>query len=159
MATLVQEIHAQKFILALASKLKEMAEFKMPEWALFAKTGRAKERPPEDKDWWYIRAASILRAIYLKGPVGVERLRTKYGSRKNRGMKPEKFYKASGKIIRVILQQATKAGLAEHVTGKKTGRRLTKKGKEFLEELATQLKKIENGRPRNTKTNGATHNA
>ncbi|MEM4641372.1 MAG: 30S ribosomal protein S19e [Candidatus Pacearchaeota archaeon] len=140
MATLVHEIEPMKFILALASELKKMPEFKMPEWAMFVKTSVAKERPPEEKDWWYIRAASILRSVYIKGVVGVSRLRVKYGSRKNRGMRPEKFYKASGKIIRTILQQATKAGLVEHIKGKKTGRRLTKKGKEFLEKLAEKLK-------------------
>ncbi|MEM2017713.1 MAG: 30S ribosomal protein S19e [Candidatus Pacearchaeota archaeon] len=140
MATLVHEIEPMKFILALASELKKMPEFKMPEWAMFVKTGAAKERPPEEKDWWYIRAASILRSVYIRGVVGVSRLRVKYGSRKNRGMRPEKFYKASGKIIRTILQQATKAGLVEHIKGKKTGRRLTKKGKEFLEKLAEKLK-------------------
>lgn len=138
---LVHEIEPRKFILTLASKLKEMPEFQMPEWAMFVKTGVAKERPPEDKDWWYVRAASILRAIYMRGVVGVSRLRTKYGSRKNRGMRPEKFYKASGKIIRTILQQATKANLVEFVKGKRTGRRLTKKGKEFLEQIAEELKK------------------
>ncbi|MEM2784939.1 MAG: 40S ribosomal protein S19 [Candidatus Pacearchaeota archaeon] len=119
MATLVHEIEPMKFILALASELKKMPEFKMPEWAMFVKTGAAKERPPEEKDWWYIRAASILRSVYIRGVVGVSRLRVKYGSRKNRGMRPEKFYKASGKIIRTILQQATKAGLVEHIKGKK----------------------------------------
>ncbi|MEM2089635.1 MAG: 30S ribosomal protein S19e [Candidatus Pacearchaeota archaeon] len=140
MATLVHEIEPMKFILALASELKKISEFKMPEWAMFVKTSVAKERPPEEKDWWYVRAASILRSVYIKGVVGVSRLRVKYGSRKNRGMRPEKFYKASGKIIRTILQQATKAGLVEHIKGKRTGRRLTKKGKEFLEKLAEKLK-------------------
>jgi len=138
---LVHEIEPQKFILALAEKLKTIDSFKVPSWALFIKTGRSKERPPVQQDWWYIRAASILRALYTQGISGVARIRTKYGSRKNRGSKPEKFYKASGKIIRVILQQATLAGLVEHIKGKKTGRRLTKQGKDFLEDLAAKLKK------------------
>lgn len=136
----VHEIHSGKFIAHLAEKLKEMNEFQMPAWASFIKTGSSKMRPPEREDWWYIRAASILRTVYVKGIIGVERLRTKYGSRKKRGMKPEKFHKGSGKIIRVILQQATKAGLIEHIKEKRTGRRLTKKGKEFLENLAAELK-------------------
>lgn len=134
------DVASQDFIEFLAAKLKEMPEFKMPEWAKFVKTGTAKARPPEREDWWYVRAASILRAIYMKGVIGVSRLRTKYGSRKKRGMKPEKFYKASGKIIRVILQQANKAGIVEQVKEKKSGRRLTKKGKEWLEALASELK-------------------
>ena len=62
------------------------------------------------------------------------RLKTRYGSKKNRGMKPEKFRKASGKIIRTILQQAEAAELLEKSTeGKRSGRQLTDKGKELLE--------------------------
>ncbi|UCD21057.1 MAG: 30S ribosomal protein S19e [archaeon] len=137
---LVHEIEPQKFISALASKLKTIPEFKMPEWAVFVKTGASRERPPEHEDWWYIRAASILRSLYVKGVVGVSRLRIKYGSKKDRGMKPEKFEKASGKIIRTILQQATLAGLVEHIKEKNAGRRLNKKGKEFLENFAKELK-------------------
>ncbi|MEM4152862.1 MAG: 30S ribosomal protein S19e [Candidatus Pacearchaeota archaeon] len=137
---IVHEIEPLVFIKTLASKLKEMPEFEMPKWAYFVKTGTAKARPPEEKDWWYIRAASILRKVYVKGIIGTERLRTEYGSRKKRGMRPEKFKKASGKIIRTILQQATKAGLVEHIKEKKAGRRLTKKGKEWLEAIALELK-------------------
>jgi small subunit ribosomal protein S19e len=134
------EIEVEKFIKVLAEKLKTMPEFKMPEWATFVKTGQSRERPPEKSDWWYIRAASILRKMYMKGLVGVGKLRNFYGSRKDRGAKPEKFKKASGKIIRIILQQATKAQFIEHVKEKKAGRRLTKKGKEFLDQIASEVK-------------------
>ena len=52
-------------------------------------------------------------------------------------MKPERFRKASGKMIRTMLQQAEAAGLLEKflevVKGKRLGRQLTAKGKEFLE--------------------------
>lgn len=137
---LVHEIPSQKFIKELAGKIKEIPEFKMPEWAKFVKTGISKERVPDDDEWWYTRAASILRTVYVQGVVGVSRLRSKYGSRKNRGMRPEKFYKSSGKIIRVIFQQAGKAGFVEHVKEKTTGRRLTKKGLTYLETLAKTLK-------------------
>ncbi|MCX6742131.1 MAG: 30S ribosomal protein S19e [Candidatus Pacearchaeota archaeon] len=136
---LVHEIDAQIFIDALAKKLESLEEFKMPEWAGYVKTGRSKERVPDREDWWYVRAASILRTAYVKGVVGVSRLRTKYGSRKNRGMRPEKFYKSSGKVIRVILQQAAKAGIVEVVKDKKAGKRLTKQGVSFLENIAKEL--------------------
>lgn len=120
----------------LAAMLKQMPAFAMPEWALFVKTSVSKLRPPENSDWWYNRAASILRQIYLQGVVGVSRLRTKYGSRKNRGVKPEVFMKASGKIIRTMLQSAEKEGLLEKVKeGRRFGRKLTVKGKKMLEEI------------------------
>ena len=135
----VYAIPSQEYNELLASELKKMPEFKMPEWAFFIKTSVSKSRPPVDSDWWYKRIASILRQIYINGIVGVGRLRTKYGSRKNRGMRPEIFKKASGKIIRAMLQQAEKAGFLEKVKeGSKFGRRLTKSGKDFLEGIKKQ---------------------
>src|SRR3989344_574769 len=106
----VYELSAQEYNLKLAEALKKIPEFKEPEWAQFVKSGPAKERPTDDIDFWYKRAASILRQIYKNKNIGVNRLRTKYGSKKNRGMKPEKFKKAGGKMIRSILQQSDKAG-------------------------------------------------
>jgi small subunit ribosomal protein S19e len=132
----VYDVKPEKFIEVLVSELEKMPEFQVPEWAAFVKTSSARVRPPMENKFWYKRAASILRQIFLKGVVGVGRLRTKYGGRKKRGVRPEKFRKAGGKIIRVILQQAEKAGLIEKVIekakGKRAGRQLTKKGKEIL---------------------------
>jgi small subunit ribosomal protein S19e len=139
--TNVFEINAQEFNNKLAEALKSVPEFEAPAWSKLVKSGPSKERPIEDADFWYKRTASVLRQIYKMKIVGVERLRTKYGSKKNRGMKPERFVKASGKIIRTILQQADKAGFTEiaqeikGVKGKKPGRQLTQKGKEFLESI------------------------
>jgi small subunit ribosomal protein S19e len=132
----VREIEGGKYNKILAEALKKERFFEKPEWVDFVKTGAQKARPNVDDDFWFKRAASILRQIYLKGVVGVQRLRTRYGGRKDSGMKPAHFYKSGGKIIRVILQQADSAGLTEKVKGKKAGRKLTAKGKEFLEGLA-----------------------
>lgn len=141
MTNSVYELNAQVYNLKLAEALKNIGEFKEPEWAKFVKSGAAKERPIDDKDFWHKRAASVLRNIYKTGSVGVQRLRTKYGSKQNRGFKPEAFKKGSGKIIRTILQQSDKAGFTEiqkpvrGVKSKKPGRILTEKGKKFLEEI------------------------
>ena len=126
---------ASEYNSKLAEALKKFEEIKAPEWSLFVKTGVSRKRPSQEKDFWYKRTASILRQIYIHKTVGVNRLKTRYGSKKNRGMKPERFRKSSGKIIRVILQQAEVAGLLEkfNESGKKAGRRLTDKGKEMLE--------------------------
>ena len=131
----VYEQNPEQYNERLAEALKQKEEFKMPEWAGFVKTGISKERPPAESDFWYKRAASILRQLYINKLVGVGRLRTRYGSKQNRGGRPEKFKKASGKIIRIILQQAETAGLVEQFKGKKAGRRLTEKGKEFLDSI------------------------
>ena len=133
----VYEMPANEYNFKLAMVLKDMPEFEVPEWSLFVKTGTAKKRPPQEQDFWHKRAASILRQIYTHNVVGVNRLKTRYGSRKNRGMQPERFRKGSGKIIRVILQQSERAGLLEkyNESGKGAGRRLTEKGKELLQSI------------------------
>lgn len=133
--SIVYEMPADEFNVKLAEALKAIEEIKEPEWAGFVKTGVSRKRPSQEKDFWYKRTASILRQIYINRVVGVNRLRTRYGGRQNRGFKPEKFKRASGKIIRIILQQAEAAGLLEkfNESGRRAGRRLTDKGKELLE--------------------------
>jgi len=135
-----REVNPQKLVERTKEELKKFEEIKPPAWSFFVKSGSHKERPPEQPDFWYIRAASILRRIYLDGPVGVERLRTYYGGRKRRGTEPAKFRKASGNIIRKILQQLEKAGLVEKT---KKGRKITSKGQAFLDRIAYEVSKSE----------------
>ncbi len=132
----VKSIEAGKYNKILAEALKKDKNFESPEWVEFVKSGAHKERPINEEDFWHKRAASILRQIYIKDIVGVERLRTRYGGKKNRGKRPSEFRSGGGKIIRLILQQAEKAGLVEKSQEKKKGRKLTAKGKEFLEKIA-----------------------
>jgi small subunit ribosomal protein S19e len=129
----IRTIESGKYNSLLAEALKKVPEFKKPEWADFVKTSTHKQRPTSEVDFWQRRAASILRQIYIRGIVGVERLRTRYGGRKDRGQRPPEFRKSGGKIIRVILQQAEAAGFVEKVKDKKSGRKLTDKGRQFLE--------------------------
>lgn len=119
----------------LAAALKEFEEFKVPEWIIYVKTGAHRQRPTQDDDFWHHRSASILRQIYKKGVIGVSRLRSRYGGRKDNGMAPPHFMKSGGKIIRTILQQAEAAGLLEKAKGRKLGRILSSKGKQLLESI------------------------
>lgn len=130
----VREINPHRYNDSLAEALKKFPEFQKPEWIDFVKTSASKERPTFEQDFWHKRAASILRQIYVKKVVGVQRLRTRYGGKKNRGVRPAHFFRGGGKIIRVILQQSEKAGLLEKSTGK-PGRQLTAKGKQLLESI------------------------
>ena len=141
MARTIYAKDPENYIPELAKALKNISSFKVPEWAKFVKTGVSKMRPPVDEDFWFVRAASVLRQLYIKGVIGVEKLRTRYGSKQNRGGKPFKFQKGSGKIIRTILQQAEKAGLVEKVDRLQHGRRLTAKGREFLDSITVEAKK------------------
>lgn len=132
----IRSVEAGKYNKILAEALKKEKLFEKPEWVDYVKTGAGKARPNIEEDFWYKRAASILRQIYIRETVGVARLRTRYGGRKERGMKPDRFHKGGGKIIRVILQQAEEAGLLTKAEGTKKGRKLTLKGKEFMESVA-----------------------
>ena len=149
----IEQLDPEKFILKTAEKLKSVKEIQIPEWADFVKTGAGKTRMPEEKDWWYQRTASILRKIELLGPIGVQKLRTVYGNKKNRGYKPERFYKAGGSIIRKILQQLESAGFIEQtkIKGPREqteknkevvkGRVTTQKGRLFIKEIAKEITK------------------
>lgn len=134
------DIDSQELILKTAEELKKFPEIKPPGWASFVKTGMHKERPPVKNDWWYVRTASVLRTVYRLGPVGVSKLRTKYGGKKNRGVKKEHFYKGSGNILRKSLQQLEKAGFVKfEEKGIHKGRIITPKGKSFLDKIATRI--------------------
>ncbi len=135
-----RDVEASKLIGKLKEELKVIKEIEPPKWSFFVKSGLQAERPPEQPDFWYIRSASVLRRIYLEGPVGVHRLRTYFGGRKQRGHKEAHFRRASGNIIRKILQQLETAGMVEK-SEKKKGRIITSKGRKFLDKIAHEVKK------------------
>lgn len=136
------DINPSELVQRVAQELKKVEGLKPPDWAPFVKTGMFKERPPVKKDWWYERSAAVLRKVAKLGPVGVSKLRTQFGGRKNRGVAPEHFYKGSGSILRTILQDLEKAGLVKS-GGKesKKGRVLTQKGAKVLGQAHAQLAK------------------
>lgn len=133
-----REIPAEKLLSKLKEELKKIKEIQPTEWSKFVKSGPHRERPPQQADFWYVRTASLLRRIYLDGPVGTERLRSYYGGRRQKGCKPAHFRKASGNIVRKILQQLEKAGFVEKA-GK--GRKITSKGQKFLDRVAYEASK------------------
>jgi small subunit ribosomal protein S19e len=140
--THIQTVDPNELISRAAEELKKQKLVEPTEWSKFVKTGHHKERLPDNPDWWYYRAAAILRSIYKLGPIGTQKLRTKYGGKKNRGHKPEHFYKASGSIIRKILQQLEKSELIKQTEkGIHKGRMLTPKGISFLDKIAVQISK------------------
>ena len=140
--THILEVNPQELIVIASDELKKQKLVTPTDWAKFIKTGRHNERLPDNEDWWYFRSASILRTIAKLGPVGTQKLRVKYGGRKNRGHKPEHFYPGSGSVIRKILQQLEKSQLIKQVEkGVHKGRVLTPKGVSFLDQIAIQITK------------------
>ena len=136
--TSVKDVMAHPLILEVAKDLKENKGVLMPEFAVFVKTGSHREKAPANPDWWFIRMASILRKVYISGNVTVSSLRSYYGGKKNRGVRPSIFRKAGGKIIRVCLQDLGKLGFVE-ISDDKKGRVLTSKGQKYLDSIASKV--------------------
>ncbi|QKQ98569.1 30S ribosomal protein S19e [Candidatus Nanohaloarchaea archaeon] len=133
--TTVYDVKAEPLIMEVAEELED--DFEAPEWSNFVKTGQHKDRTPDQDNWFHIRSAAILRKIYTDGPLGVSRLRTIYGGKKNNGHGPEHHGKASGNIIRTALQKLEEAGYVETEEGE--GRKITEKGKSFLDNKSNEL--------------------
>jgi small subunit ribosomal protein S19e len=134
------DVPASKFIEKLAKYLREnVDEVQPPAWASVAKTGTHVEKQPQNPNWWYIRSASMLRKVYVHGPIGIEKLRAEYGGRKDFGTKPEHAVKAGGSNIRKILQQLEAAGLIQKSSPQ--GRKMSPKGRKLLQEVAEDLHK------------------
>jgi small subunit ribosomal protein S19e len=132
------DVPASKLIERLAKYLKQNVDaVTPPPWATIVKTGAHVQQQPQNADWWYARCASILRKIYVHGPVGIQELRANYGGRKSRGVKPQRAAKAGGSIIRKALQQLEAAGYVETVRPR--GRRVTTAGSKLLRELTEEV--------------------
>jgi len=135
--TTVYDIPSKELIDAIAKKLQNDKTIFIPEENVCSRTGVDKENPPTEKNWWYIRCASILRKIYINNVIGVEHLKAEYGGRRDRGSKPYKARSGSGTIVRRAVQQLEKAGYITKIKGK--GRALTPKGRSFLDNTSKEV--------------------
>lgn len=97
--------------------------------------------PPQDPDWFYVRAASIARHVYCRKTVGVGRLRKVHGTAKNRGSRPSKHVDASGSVDRKVMQSLEKIGILEQ-DEEKGGRRITQAGQRDLDRMFLHLTPI-----------------
>ncbi|MDD4983386.1 MAG: 30S ribosomal protein S19e [Candidatus ainarchaeum sp.] len=134
----VYDVHHSKLIAAVAKELKEKVE--APKFTVFAKTGKMKERSPQDIDWYYSRLAAVFRKFYVKGTITTNVLTILYGGKKNYGVEPEHFCKGSGAIARHCVQDLEKLGYL-----KKTdkGRTITQAGRTYLDKVAYTIIKSE----------------
>ena len=134
----VHDVPADVLIRKLTDILKN-EDIPAPIWASFVKTGSHADRPPHEKDWWHTRCASILRKIYLHGPIGINDLRKEFGGGKPVGYGAAHHRDAGGAIIRNAIHGLEKLGYVEKV--EKKGRVVTKQGMQKLDRLATEILK------------------
>merc|ERR1711913_59415 len=118
--------------------LKKSGKMKVPEWVDIVKDGVAKELAPYDEDWFYTRAASVARHLYIRAPVGVNTVCKIYGVRRNNGSAPSHWRAGSGSVARKALQALE--GLKLVGKDPNGGRRLTSQGRRDLDRIAAQIK-------------------
>nr|GMD49865.1 40S ribosomal protein S19-1 [Ipomoea batatas] len=136
-ARTVKDVSPHEFVKAYSAHLKRSGKMELPEWTDIVKTGRLKELAPYDPDWYYIRAASMARKIYLRGGLGVGAFQRIYGSNKRNGSCPRHFCKSSGAIARHILQQLQTMSIIE--VDPRGGRRITSSGQRDLDQVAGRI--------------------
>ncbi len=131
----VFDVPPNELVERLAVQLREegIAE---PEWTAFVKTGAHADRPPHRRDWWYVRCASILRKIYMHGPMGINELRKEYGGGRPSGYGAAHHRPAGGAIIRNAVHGLEKLGLVEQ---SKSGRIVSSAGMKKLDGVATEI--------------------
>lgn len=136
--TTVYDVPANMLIKRLAEELRrKYPQVNSPGWASYVKTGSHVQRPPQDKDWWYTRSASMLRKIYLHGPIGHTDLRSEYGGSWRVSYAAKHHRNAGGSAIAEVLQQLEEAGLVIKEATK--GRIVTSRGRGFLDRLSNEI--------------------
>ena len=134
----IYDVPADVLINKLSSALKDEV-ISPPKWASYVKTGSHADKPPQKSNWWFTRCASLLRKIYLKGPIGIDELRVKYGGGKAVGYGARNHRSAGGAIIRTAVHDLEKLGYIEKVEGK--GRVISRQGMKKLDGLSTEILK------------------
>jgi small subunit ribosomal protein S19e len=132
------DIPSDLLISKLAEQLRKDKKIEPPSWAAFVKTGCHVERIPQNKDWWYTRCASLLRKVYMHGPIGISDLKSMYGGRKRIGYYLDHHTDAGGSIIRKALQQLEGAG---YISKKQKGRIISEEGMKKIDKVATDIYK------------------
>ena len=132
----VYDVPPDKLIARLAEYLKQVPQVKPPGWASYVKTGSHRERPPAERYWWYVRCASILRKVYVHGPISVSELQSAYGGGRKKGVRPAHHVGAGSSIIRRALHQLEDAGFVSKTA---KGRIVTPEGRSLLDRMSTEI--------------------
>ena len=143
----VLDAPANKLVNQVAAFFKEKNIIKIPKYASLVKTSRANDCEPINPDYFYYKAAAIVRKLYATKSKNVEvgSLRVMFSKKERRGSQPPKTFKAGGKIIREIVIQLKNADYVKNYERKEdetnSGLYLTKTGRSELDKIASGLMK------------------
>ena len=132
-----RDVPAQDFINAYAQFLQRQGKLEVPGYVDIVKTSAGNDLPPQEAEtWFYKRAASIARHIYLRKQVGVGALNKLYG-----GAKTEVSDHTNTLMLPVLSTENVskllqKIGVLE--ISPKGGRRISENGQRDLDRIAAQ---------------------
>ena len=130
----VRDVHTQRWVKAMASHLKQEGKLFVPRCSELIKTSHGRERAPQNPDWYYVRCAAVLRAIYLRPGTGYGGLSKRFSNKKNRGSQPEQYQKAARGPLHWCCRSLE--GLKLIQKGKTSGRIITKDGRKKVDTVA-----------------------
>uniref|UniRef100_A0A8C5QLS0 Small ribosomal subunit protein eS19 n=1 Tax=Leptobrachium leishanense TaxID=445787 RepID=A0A8C5QLS0_9ANUR len=109
----VKDVNQQEFVRALSAFLKKSGKLKVPDWVDTVKFAKHKELAPYDENWFYIRVASTIRHLYLRGGAGVGSMTKMYGGRQRNSVMPSHFSRGSKSVARRVLQSLESLKMVE----------------------------------------------
>ena len=110
------------------------------------KAGHGNDTHPVDADWLFHKAAAVARQIYISKSqdIGLGSLKAIFGRKKRGGVRPPKYVKAGGKVLREVVKQLKLNGYVDNYAtqeGSTFGLVLTKTGRSELDKIANRLVK------------------
>merc|ERR1711879_788599 len=136
----VKDVACNEWIAEFAKYLKKGNKITQPDWAAFAKTAAFKELAPTDPDWLYVRAAAIMRKLYLRPLRGVAFLANEFGGKRRNGSARKHHVRGTRKCIRFVLAELEKQNLVEQVQVDGIERRkITAKGQTDMNRIAQTI--------------------
>ena len=96
-------VDSQRLTTAIAAHLKQEGKLNVPAWVGDVKTSSYKVYVPDNEDWFYVRAASIMRRL-CKRTAGIGSLTKVYGGKTRKMVKPAISTRASKNPNRKAVQ-------------------------------------------------------
>jgi small subunit ribosomal protein S19e len=134
----LRDVSANKWVRTMAAHLKQSGKLFVPNCTELTKNSHGNERAPQNPDWYYYRAAAVLRRIYLRPGTGYGGLGKAFAVLKNNGSRPEKTIKAARGMLHWVCRSLE--GLKLVQKGKQSGRVLTRDGRRKCDAIAFNVK-------------------
>merc|ERR1711862_274229 len=115
----LKDVPTNDFIAAYANYLKKHNKITPPAWHDLVKTGHLHELAPYDEDWFFTKAAAVVRKVYIKPHLGVGKMAQLFGGKKRYGSARKHNAKASKGVIRAALKALEDAGILMRYNDKK----------------------------------------